>query len=136
MEFNKEEISLCKQVAEKYKKPLENFDLIIGTYLSGKEFIGYFHEDLAKEKFPKTRLDEIMVGLSETAKSTSRLIPLWTISDCLEFLSEKYGSNIDLHRNDKVLGGQWLCKIAGKVWSGKTPLETCLKPVLAMFEDK
>ena len=138
IKFTKEEISLCKQVAERWRKPLKIFDPVIGTYLSGEEFIGYFHEELTKEK-SRCRLDEVMVGLCETAKSTNELIPLWTISDCLEFLREKGWLVRDLIEYEGEFGTTFLYQTTSEDkfinGDGKTALEAFLKAVLAVLEE-
>lgn len=143
--FTKEEISLCKQVAERYRRPLENFGLVIGTHLSGEEFIGYFHKELTKERLMKARLDEVMVGFCETAKSTKELIPLWTISECLEFLGERGLYLLGLDQTDDYEFSCGFCEtddlgmrpsVENATWvDGETPLEACLKVVLAVLEE-
>jgi len=128
MEFTKEEISLCKQVAERHRRKIECGDWVVIDFPHLKETVTLFDTKWS---------DEDTLGLYNysTDEFYEKWFPLWTIFDCLEFLGEKYGSSIDLYKNDKVLGGQWLLKIAVKVWSGKTPLEACLKAVLAVFEE-
>ncbi|TES91643.1 MAG: hypothetical protein E3J87_07370 [Candidatus Cloacimonadota bacterium] len=119
MKFTKEEISLCKQVAEKWRKKIEYGDWFIDfnevklKTFSGK---GYREEDW---------------------------LPLWTISDCLEFLEQKGFNHIfsficykdgewTFTAESSVVGNPFK-KIRGE--KAKTPLEACLRAVLAVLEE-
>ena len=112
MKFTKEEISLCKQVLGGHKKEIEFGDWYYETDL---EDIFLCEEINGQYVFPN-------------------LIPLWTISDCLEFLKEKFHI-LALRADDK-----FECELYLKTHScsevGKTPLEACLKAVLAVLEEK
>jgi hypothetical protein len=121
MKFTKEEISLCKQVAEKHRK-----DIKYGDW--------YWYEKVEKvylctvRKIPDRHKDRI---------------PLWTISDCLEFLIEKGWDDINIDIAPKweiqclaekgLVAKGYECGVEG--W-GKTPLEACLKAVLAVLEER
>ena len=114
MKFTKEEISLCKQAAEKHKKEIE-----YGGWL------------LNEGGFTK------VWPYRHNCKRTD-VIPLWTISDCLEFF-EKIGLN-QAFNFKRFNNGNWSFtaednkyrKIRGE---GKTRLSACLKAVLAVLEE-
>lgn len=119
-EFTKEEISLCKQVAERHRKKVEYGD----WYL--------LNNILVLSVFP--------VGDEKAFYSTSsgRINPLWTISDCLEFL-EKEGFNQDFHFK-RFKNGNWSFTAENKYkkvrGEGKARRASCLKAVLAMLEEE
>ena len=124
IKFTKKEISLCKQVAERYKKEVKYGDWIL--YGNNKPWL--ITEQLKE-------IQEACYFLMDA------FTPLWTISDCLEFLYERYEevgvesllpdyweASVYLHRKIKdaeVIDAK-----------GKTPLEACLKAVLAVLEEK
>jgi len=72
------------------------------------------------------------------------LVPLWTISECLEFLKSRsfygsissVGSYYETYYKKMIIGENDEDKSI-KVYSGivKTPLEACLKAVLAVLEE-
>ena len=115
MNFTKEEISLCKQIAEKHRKKVGHGD----WYLLNKA--------LVLSVFPVS---------NEKDFYSVRVIPLWTISDCLEFF-EKKGFQTFLIME---LAKGWGCDgyLGNKIYSGEgnTILEACLKAVLAVLEEK
>ncbi len=116
MKFTKEEISLCKQIAKKYKKEIEYGDWFINIKSGDVPFL-YQYGCQYRGNFV-----------------------LWTISDCLEFLK---GRNYDciLYSNSRQL--HWYLKFniyplasSMEILGGsKTPLEACLKAVLAVLEE-
>jgi len=114
MKFTKEEISLCKQVAEKHRKKIDWGEWAL------------FNDKI-----------HLVIDLPVNEES----IPLWTISDCLEFLKER---NYDCILYSKSGQSRWYLKfnIYPLVSSmeilngGKTPLEVCLKAVLAVLEEE
>ena len=122
--WSKEEISLCKQVAEEYKKPIE-----FGGWYTNR------HDNILLH-------NNIDWGDLNISHKEFGFIPLWTISDCLLWLDERYDDiNIaklgdeewELETQDafdKVHHVNHVIKI------GKTPLEACLKAVLAVLEEK
>jgi len=134
MKFTKEEISLCEQIAEKYGKDIEYGDWFI------------FKED--PHCFPSVFYPEEHHTLKEV------LFPLWTISDCLEFLEGKgftyilyfYDkSSFDSEKVEKEWhkeGRGWYelslfdsRKHENRLFMGKTRLIICLKAVLAVLEE-
>jgi len=123
MKFTKEEKSLCKQVAEKHKKEVKYGDWIL---------YGNNKPRLITEQ-PK-EIQEACYSLMDA------FIPLWTISDCLEFLREKgYRVKTD-DTGYKVNPFHVNCyrhktKIAFFTCA-MTRLEACLKAVLAVFEEE
>jgi len=145
MKFTKEEISLCKQIAGRYRKDIEYGDWYIepgtqkGVLLWDYEDTPYFVGD-----------------------QCSDTVPLWTISDCLEFFInseiirswEAYEAN-DIEPEEVDRGDYFGCNISyiryvdksekGDMKQpvidlmqlrGKTPLEALLKAVLAALEEK
>ena len=116
IEFTKEEISLCKQVAEKHRKEMREGDWI--AHVNSDE------PNLVRDK-------ESIPYLNNEFQ-----VPLWTISDCLEFL-EKEGFNQDFHFK-RFKNGNWSFtaednkykKVRGE---GETKRASCLKAVLAVL---
>lgn len=113
MKFNPEEISLCKQVMEKHMKPISQGDW-------------YYSKDLDAISF--------YYRINPEKKPTRHIIPLWIISDCLEFLGDKF-QKLRVCSDSKFEIEFWLSSGCYYVY-GKTPLEACLKAVLAVLEDK
>ena len=117
--FTKEEIGLCRQVAESYVKAIQQGDWYYSKDLDG---ISYYYQ------------------IRTEMKPESHIIPLWTISDCLEFLREKCLDHVLLihDKEDKVEWFLWMdeYKETQQMGKGKTPLEACLKAVLAVLEEK
>jgi len=126
MKFTKEEISLCKQVAEKHMKPIEYGDWLLNEGGFAKVW-PYRHNC--------KRID---------------VIPLWTIPDCLEFL-RKRNFEMSLCYFNKFSGYRiqiWKPEITQAFYSDydldrsleqcthKTPLEACLKAVSAVLEEE
>ena len=118
MKFTKEEVSLCKQVAERHRKEIKYGDWSLNE--------GGF----------------IKVWPYRHNCKRIELIPLWTISDCLEFLKER-GYRINLHENVLTDGIEITLNhpervedITNYIYKGKTPLEACLKAVLAVLEEE
>ena len=111
MKFTKEEISLCKQVAEKHRK---SFDF-------GDSYINPFNN----------------VRLHTFDKTPGHKFPLWAISDCLEFLVKKGILEFQLLFDDRCIKDKYqICIDNLKIFpAGKTPLEACLKAVLAVLEE-
>lgn len=127
MNFTKEEIALCKKIVEKYRKKIKYGDWFLNAWGKATCACGYAyptHKPIRrKHEHPKW-------------------IPLWQISDCLEFLEKKYKEvsvgNIDDEWDVQVFGAfdnvkhpEFLEDIRGK-----TPLEAFLKAVLAIVEEK
>lgn len=125
MKFTKEETSLCKQVAERHKKTIEYGDW-------------YFIKE-HKPAVPMlwTRGDDC--GYDDA-------IPILTISDCLEFLAERGLYLLGLNQSDECEFSCGFCEtddlgmrpsVENATWvDGETPLEACLKAVLAVLEEE
>jgi len=118
----KEERDLCKQVAERYRKPIREGEYIQQNY--GKPEIILLTIDYIHHHLPF--IDE------------KHWFPLWTISDCLEFFEEK-GFNHDFHFK-KFKNGSWgftaenkYKKVRGE---GKTKRASCLKALLTVFGEE
>jgi len=116
MKFNDKEISLCKQIAEKHEKEID-----FGDWYHDKDSDDIFlcEEINGQHIFPN-------------------LIPLWTISDCLEFFKERGWGRIIIDM-DKVGGVIKIFHDKGFrppiIQNGLTVLEFCLKAVLAVIEE-
>lgn len=127
IKFNPEEISLCKQVAKKHKKEIGKGDWYISEdsdYKTGwsNPMLNFSDYAPVKKKLP---------GIFDDKDRND--IPLWTISDCLEFLGDKIGV-IELWRTGRTL--KWMFRKGDqKWWSAKTPLKACLRAVLAVLEE-
>ena len=130
IKFNKEEISLCKQVREKelLLKPVKEGDWIRNEY--GKE-----STDLVTSEYIRNILRFIDI---------KHWFPLWTISDCLEFLRENKWNDIVVEI--KPYSDIILCfaergevdkgyerEVVGE---GNTPLEACLKAVIEVLKNE
>ena len=125
MKFTKEEISLCKQVAEKHRKDIKYGD----WYWSNSH---------------NKPLIAIAGGFKANEQKHFGVFKIWTISDCLEFMKSKsfygsisnVGSYYETYYKKMIIGENDEDKSI-KVYSGivKTPLEACLKAVLAVLEE-
>jgi len=114
-EPTKDEISLFKLIAEKYRKEIGPRQYFYNSYLEKIQWSEYCQ--------PKA----------------TWAIPLWTISDCLELLREK-GLTFSFY-NYTV--GKYYFEYGypnKRYWSDivayKTPLEACLRAVLAVLVGK
>ena len=125
MKFTKEEISLCEQIAGRFAKEIRH-----GVWIAEE-----------KKKTIEVSLWNLPIGVTEEQRKEGKWTPLWQIHDCLKFLeSKEYGL---LHLGYDPLDENYLCKIdkynqgaytyEGLYKSGKTPLEACLKAVLAVL---
>jgi len=136
IKFTKEEISLCKQVAEKWRKPIKIGDWIIPKSYDGKpSIILRIYENTPLHYF-FTPFDntgeEYILGYLEVD------FPLWTISDCLEFF-EKRDYQVEIKR----VADSWFIEIwkighkaeSIKEWIAKL-LEACLKAVIEVLKLK
>ena len=138
IKFTKEEISLCKQVAEKHRKEINTGNRVIDGLASG---ILLIYRKVQKGFYLEC-VDEKGCLVTRTKQTID--FPLWAISDCLEFLKSKsfYGSisNVGSYYETyykKIIVGENDEDLSIKVYSGivKTPLEACLKAVLAVLEE-
>ena len=118
MKFTDKEICLCKQIAEKHRRRIELGDWFITTKMGDIPFLFQYG----------------------TKPDNDDFIPLWTISDCLEFLEEKGWNPYDM---------SWICEANMRIvyikpgedskefkFKADTLLEACLKAVLAVLENK
>lgn len=126
--MTKEERNLCKQIAKKHRKDIEYGDF----YIEPKTQEGVLLWDYEDSRY--------LVG-----DQCSDTVPLWTIKDCFEFLR---GRDVDLTLNYFTHVGWWQVQLwnesstqafysdFNKENKNKTPLEACLKAVLAVLEEK
>ncbi len=130
MNFTPEQINLCKQIAEKYRKEMQYGDW-------------YWHECEPTLENPFLWTTKDMYAYATGEKKY--ILPLWTVSDCLEFLKSRifYGSISDvgayyeasykkvvIGENDEdksILVGSGVCE---------TPLEACLKAVIEVLKNE
>ena len=133
IKFTKEEIDLCKQVAEKYRKLIEE----------GDWYLPYI-DDIEPELY--------IAGITDK-KANVVGIPLWTISDCLEFFESKGWDVLgitwqevatrilvihhasDFGKGDYAVVMQNKSKRMGRIIKGNTRLSACLKAILAVLEE-
>ena len=121
IKFNKEEISLCKQVVERYRKPIDYGDW-------------YWTKDKVRNNADSKW---VATGYSQTC------IPLWTISDCISWLREK-----GFYLSINTLGEYWTCLAYKHIFNEdnkdigpriffqeKTLLSVLLKIILAVVEE-
>ena len=124
--WSKEEVNLCKQVAERHRKYIGYGGWFLNAWGKVSCACGY--------AYPVNRP-------VRREYENPKWIALWTISDCLEWLKERYddvnmGSiedEWDAQVNDaydRVHHPEFLEDIRGK-----TPLEALLKAVLAVLEE-
>ncbi len=138
MKFTVDEITLCKKIAEKHRKEIKYGDWV-GVWAFPhpftKRYIANTHVVM-----PDNKLTKKLHCLNGVRIFKKNVLPLWQISDCLEFLYERYEevgveslmdyweASVYLHRKIKdaeVIDAK-----------GKTPLEACLKAVLAIVEEE
>ena len=126
MRFTTEEIALCKKIAEKYKKNNELGDWYL---LEGNPILVAWSNR----------------GFQRAKENKEVIIPLWQISDCLDWLDERcgdweLGKDRDEHgKPTGKIGFFWMPPIdkhKDNYTLGNTPLEALLKAVLAIVEEK
>jgi len=145
MKFSKTEIDLCKQIAEKYRKKIKVGDWIKSDIYKTPRLITFIAKDYVTLALLVPSGEQINEFPSELQKKY--WFPLWTISDCLEWLRER--KRIDgeirlayIDHHDKYFAHIFkedASAIRTKiilVESGKTPLEALLKAVLAVLEQE
>ena len=141
-EPTKKEKNLCEQIAKKYRKKID-----IGDWLLRDKELGLVQDRKIDSVFNEWLIIHLIAS-EEVLESgcvrqdDSDIIPLWTIFDCLEFLRKKgYRCAGGSENKD---GTWWFSftntdkSIAGGFYYqgvGKTPLEACLKPVLAVVKE-
>lgn len=125
MKFNKEEIELCRKIAEKHRKDIEYGDWYCDSNYSNE--IRLLHS-LDRGKIHARSQKELNVFL------------LWTLSGCLEWLRDRDWNPYEMF---------WICEARVKISYIKpkekikslelradTLLEACLKAVLAVLEEE
>jgi len=136
-EFTKEEISLCKQVAEMHRTSIKK-----GAWIIQEE-----RADIPLLVI-ETISRSVILNVGYETKFEARYedcVLLWTISDCLEFFKKRLWKIEYWHDSFEI---DWMeigiiCCVpdpdfVGKTIyrKGKTPLEACLKAVLAVLEEE
>jgi len=149
MKVTKEEVSLCEQVAEKYRKKIKVGDWILDSDNQSWIVLGIelwkssrpgLENTLAYELEPTDRNQAPIVVLEK--EEIEKYLALWQISDCLEFLREYTLQFKGLILTKTKVDKKWTYLFV--TWhkdneyntEGKTPLEACLKSVLAVIEEK
>jgi len=126
MKFTKEEISLCKQVAEKHRKEIKKGDWAIEPDRANIPLLVI-----------DTQMEYITLSLNYEAThdtTCKSLTPLWTISDCLEFLKKMFQRLREC--SDGKFEVEYWRKNGCYYQYGETPLSACLKAVLAVLEEE
>lgn len=138
-EPTKEEISLFEQIAERYRKEIKTGDYVIWAgrnclvIESGKNYryIAVKWIKGREQRCVKYRWIE-----------QKYVLPFWTIKDCLEFLRKRgWWARIDFGIEDTRIY-TFHKDLPSKNWNeypmykSKTPLEACLKAVLAVLKEK
>lgn len=143
MKFTKKEISLCKQVAERHRRKIKTGDWLLDE--TGDVCLA----EKIKKEFA-TMFDVITISREVDSFSSFRYVsqgnpditPLWTISDCLEFLKEKGLEWVDvrIHYPDTSVV-IWARRVKDldqmkNYETGDTLLEACLKAVLTILKEE
>ncbi len=149
MKFTKEEIALCKKIAEKHRKEIDEGDWVVLYWESkiGESWVfsvDHIERDDKTDKpicIKKWDGDHKMMSIG-----FDEVLLLWQISDCLEFFQERALYLDGLSQIDEE---EYMCIICEtdelgvvknqasvKTLEGKTPLEALLKAVLAVLEEK
>jgi len=125
--LTKTEIDSCKQVAEKYIKEVKYGEWYL---LNDKPILCAYANR----------------GFHKSLEAKNKIVPLWTISDCLEFLRERGLRLLGLQQTDDDEYSCGFCETddlgmrlneATATWrDGETPLDACLKAVLAVREEE
>ena len=126
--FTKKEISLCKQLAEKHRKKIGEGDWYISE--SSEYKTGWSSPMLNDNDYEPVKMK--LTGIFDDKDRND--VPLWTISDCLEFLREKFERL--RFCDDKKLEVQIWLPDGFYYHVGKTPLEACLKAVIEVLKNE
>ncbi len=124
MKFTNEEINLSKKVAGRHIKEVKYGEWYL---LNDKPILCAYANK----------------GFHKYLEEKDAIIPIWTISDCLEFLRERAIYLESLCQTDECEYMFAICerddlglvKGATRLFEGETPLEACLKAVLAVLEE-
>ena len=125
IEFTKEEISLCEQVAEKHRKEIKKGDWAIEPDRANIPLLVI-----------DTQMEYITLSLNYEAThdtTCKSLIPLWTISDCLEFFEEREYTFERSYQLGGIFNVRFISGEGTKRGAGDTFLIACLKAVLAVL---
>ena len=125
-QFSKEEIRLCKLIAEKG----EIKEIQYGVWV-------------AREKRTKIEISlwNLPIGVTEKQRKEGKWTPLWQEHDCLEWLRERdedFDIYIEWDSTDKEwwVGIGYHAEIPHMTETGNTPLEALLRAVLEIMEAK
>lgn len=127
MKFTNEEINLSKKVAGRHIKEVKYGEWYL---LNDKPILCAYANK----------------GFHEYLEEKDAIIPIWTISDCLEFLRDRALYLLGLNQSDECEFVCGFCEVddmgmrtideTAKWVEGKTSLEACLKAVLAVLEEE
>lgn len=129
MKFTKDEIDLCKKIAEKYRKEIELDDKL------------YWEDKIVTVETIHTtpeNLDIYTVSFDKLVSADDDFFFLWQISDCLEFLKSKGWGRVIIDKDGKIDGVKAYHNrgfIPPHIQNGETVLEALLKIVLAALEE-
>lgn len=134
MNFTKEEIKLCKKIANKHRK-----EIVVGNWI---HFEDGFYLVIEVVKTPE-KVDIYATDFGVAISADDDFTPLWQISDCSEFLRERAVYLEGLNQAEE----EYICYVGNRddlgmvkgtiiSFDGKTPLEALLKAVLAIVEEK
>jgi len=138
IKLTKEEVSLCNQVAERYRKDLHYGDWYIDTCKNSTPLVA-----------GSVQIKKLKVGyeITKLVQNNKKVTPLWTISDCLEFLRER-GFTI-IQACEHPMSNEWIVEVnpyfsnAVKIMGhksfdvrGDTLLIACLKALLTVLEEE
>ena len=142
MNFTKEEIALCKKIAEKHRKEVKWGDVVCGK--DGVGIVATISTSVGGKKI--VSIDCYQGKIPHYEEQEESIIPLWQISDCLEFLRNRRSIHGEVRLAYIDHHDRWFVHIFEEnspstskvimVESGMTPLEACLKAVLAIVEEK
>ena len=144
MKFNKKEISLCEQIAKKYRRNLKIGMYVWRKFCKSIQLI-YRLDKEDKEIYTVILKEKKLNHLYWNNLKGGWLTPLWTISDCLEFL-RKRDWLLDLKNSPTPKYGKYYCacfmprehpkRKHGIYKYGNTTLETLLEVILENIQRK
>jgi len=118
MKFTKKEIILCREITKKHKEQSRH----LNHYFKYGNWYEYMNNPYLVTSQPQSEMSpEITI--------------LWTIFDCLGFLKNEINSFKLKFVRGKFKFHYWKNWTKPVCYYGKTPLEVCLKAVLAVIED-
>ena len=131
--FTEKEINLCKQVAEKYRKEVSK-----GDWWHRNE--GNYPAEIVLVQGEGSA--DIFNDINKHARLHPHGFPLWTISDCLEFLRERRWTNYQFSFDKKgktevhIVQTPFNFRSNQEIIEEGTFLEVLLKAVLAVLEEE